>query len=68
MRRAKDPGSSINRYPEDESLVKDASLFAVRHGLQPRLAGYYIKASAESPKDVRLHVALARLQTQRLPC
>jgi tetratricopeptide (TPR) repeat protein len=54
----------INRYPEDENLVKDASLFAVHHGLQLRLAGYYIKASADSPKDVRLHVALARLQTQ----
>jgi cellulose synthase operon protein C len=54
----------INRYPEDEDLVKDAALFASRHGLQPRLAGYYTKASAESPKDVRLHVALARLQTQ----
>ena len=54
----------INRYPEDEDLVKDAALFAARHGLQPRLAGYYVKASAESPKDVRLHVALARIETQ----
>ena len=54
----------VNRYPEDEDLVKDAALFAVRHALQPRLAGYYVKASAESPKDVRLHVALARLETQ----
>ena len=54
----------VNRYPEDEDLVKDAALFAVRHGLQPRLAGYYVKATAESPKDVRLHVALARLETQ----
>ena len=54
----------INRYPEDEDLVKDAALFASRHGLQSRLAGYYTKASAESPKDVRLHVALARLETQ----
>lgn len=54
----------INRYPEDESLVKEASLFAVRYGLQARLADYYTKASAESPKDVRLHVALARMQTQ----
>jgi tetratricopeptide (TPR) repeat protein len=54
----------INRYPEDEDLVKDAALFTARHGLQARLAGYYVKASAESPKDVRLHVALARLETQ----
>jgi tetratricopeptide (TPR) repeat protein len=54
----------INRYPEDDDLVKDAALFASRHGLQPRLAGYYTKASAESPKDVRLHIALARLETQ----
>lgn len=54
----------VNRYPEDEDLVKDAALFAARHGLQPRLAGYYTKASAESPKDVRLHIALARLETQ----
>jgi tetratricopeptide (TPR) repeat protein len=54
----------VNRYPEDEDLVKDAALFAVRHGLQPRLADYYTKASAESPKDVRLQVALARLETQ----
>ena len=54
----------VNRYPEDEDLVKDAALFAVRHGLQPRLTDYYAKASAESPKDVRLHVALARLETQ----
>lgn len=54
----------INRYPEDENLVKDASLFAIRHGLQPRLAGYYTKASADSPKNVRLHIVLARLETQ----
>ena len=54
----------VNRFPEDEDLVKDAALFASRHGLQARLAGYYMKASAESPKDVRLHVALARFETQ----
>jgi tetratricopeptide (TPR) repeat protein len=54
----------VNRFPEDEDLVKDAALFAIRHGLQAKLAGYYGKASAESPKDVRLHVALARIETQ----
>jgi len=54
----------VNRFPEDEDLVKDAALFASRHALQPRLAGYYTKASAESPKDVRLQVALARIETQ----
>jgi tetratricopeptide (TPR) repeat protein len=54
----------VNRFPEDEDLVKDAALFASRHGLQARLAGYYTKASADSPKDVRLHVVLARFETQ----
>jgi tetratricopeptide (TPR) repeat protein len=54
----------VNRFPEDEDLVKDAALFAIRHGLQAKLAAYYTKASAESPRDVRLHVALARFATQ----
>jgi len=54
----------IDRYPEDENLLKDASLFAIRHELQSRLSGYYTKASAGSPKDVRLHIVLARIETQ----
>jgi predicted Zn-dependent protease len=54
----------INRYPEDENLLKDASLFAIRHKIQLRLSEYYTKASGGSPKDVRLQIVLARLQTQ----
>jgi predicted Zn-dependent protease len=54
----------INRYPEDESLVDEAALYAAQAGLAGRLASFYARAVARSPRDVRWSVVLARIQKQ----
>src|SRR5436189_8372 len=53
----------INRYPEDEALVQEAAAYALEHQRQPQLAGYYRKTAADSPRDFRWPMVLARLQT-----
>jgi Flp pilus assembly protein TadD len=53
----------INRYPEDEGLVREAASYAIEHSLQPRLLTYYSKTAAESSRDYRWPVVLARLET-----
>ena len=53
----------VNRYPEDEGLVREAASYAIEHSLQPRLLTYYSKTAAESPRDYRWPVVLARLET-----
>ena len=53
----------VNRYPEDEALVQEAAAYALEHQRQPQLAGYYRKTAADSPRDFRWPMVLARLQT-----
>lgn len=53
----------INRYAEDEALLQEAATYAQEKNLQERLLGYYLKAEAESPRDVRWPVEVARLET-----
>ncbi len=53
----------INAFPEDESLVTEAALFAARYKRQPQLVGYYAKTIQQSPRDYRWSMVLARVQT-----
>ena len=53
----------INRYPEDEGLLKEAAFYAQRHNLQQRLILYYKQTAAKSPRDYRWPMVLAHLET-----
>ncbi len=50
----------INRFPEDEGLVREAATYARKNGQAPRLTGYYAKASTDSPRDYRWPMVLGR--------
>ncbi len=49
----------INRFPDDEGLVGEASRYAESHGLRQRLIDSYVKTAAASPKDYRYQRVLA---------
>jgi Tfp pilus assembly protein PilF len=49
----------INRFPDDEALVGEAAWFADRNGRRQQLIDYYVRTTAESPKDYRYHRVLA---------
>ena len=53
----------INRFPEDEALVREAALYADEHGRRRQLENFYVTTTTESPRDVRYHVVLARVRT-----
>ena len=53
----------INVYPEDEELVNEAALYALRHKRQPQLVDFYSKTIQQSPRDYRWSMVLARIQT-----
>jgi tetratricopeptide (TPR) repeat protein len=53
----------LNRFPEDRSLTEEAAAYAGRYALRERLLNYYAKAAADSPKDFRWPMVLARLET-----
>jgi predicted Zn-dependent protease len=53
----------INRYPEDQGLTSEAALFAGQHALGPKLVAFYVKTVADSPRDYRWPMVVARLQT-----
>ena len=53
----------INRYADDESLVREASLYAASHGRAQQLTAYYAKTEKDSPKDYRWPMTLAHIQT-----
>lgn len=53
----------INVYPEDEALVNEAALYALRYKRQPALVGFYSKTVQQSPRDYRWSMVLARIQT-----
>jgi len=54
----------LNRYPEDESLAREAAAYASSNGVTPRLRDFYTKASNDSPKDFRWPMVLGRIDTQ----
>jgi hypothetical protein len=53
----------MNAYPEDEGLIREASIYAARHALGARLTGFYRKTIADAPKDYRWPMVLARVET-----
>ncbi|HSY91887.1 MAG TPA: hypothetical protein VK812_10980 [Candidatus Binatus sp.] len=53
----------INNFPEDDTLVTEASLYALRHQRQQQLVDFYSKTVAQSPRDYRWSMVLARTQT-----
>ena len=53
----------INVYPEDEGLLNEAALYALRYKRQPQLVDFYRKTIQQSPRDYRWSMVLARIQT-----
>ena len=53
----------LNRFPRDQGLTQEIAAYAGRYSLRDRLLTYYQKAVAESPKDYRWPMVLARLET-----
>lgn len=54
----------LNRFPDDESLAREAALYAQQNGVARKLHDYYAKTAADSPKDYRWPMVLARIETQ----
>ena len=54
----------INRYPEDDALVREAALFALQNNQRQRLTDYYAKTAAGSARDHRWPIVLSRIETQ----
>ncbi len=54
----------INRFPEDESLIREAAGFADHYNSRDKLLEFYRKTQGEAPRDWRWPVVLARLETQ----
>jgi cellulose synthase operon protein C len=53
----------INNFPEDDALVTEAALYALRYQRQQQLTDFYAKTVAQSPRDYRWSMVLARTQT-----
>ncbi len=69
LTRQKDYASAMDQYievlkayPEDDELVREAALYAAAHDGRERLRGYFVKASADSPRDFRWPMVLARIE------
>lgn len=53
----------VNNFPEDDTLVTEAALYALRYQRQQQLVGFYAKTVAQSPRDYRWSMVLAHIQT-----
>ncbi len=53
----------INNFPEDDTLVTEAALYALRYQRQQQLVDFYAKTVAQSPRDYHWSMVLARIQT-----
>ena len=53
----------INNFPEDDTLVTEAALCALRYQRQQQLVDFYAKTVAQSPRDYHWSMVLARIQT-----
>jgi hypothetical protein len=53
----------INAFPEDEALVSEAALYALRYQRQKQLTDFYAKTVQQSPRDFRWSMVLARMCT-----
>ncbi len=54
----------INRYPEDPGVVQEAAAYVRKNSRVQQLSAYYEKAVADSPRDARWPMVLARLNTE----
>ena len=54
----------LNRFPDDDSLVREAALYAQQNVVAKKLHDYYAKTAADSPKDFHWPMVLARVETQ----
>ena len=54
----------INRYPDDDQLLQEAGRYARQHARTDQLLAYYTKTAADSPRDYRWPMLLAKLETQ----
>jgi len=54
----------LNRFPDDESLTREAALYAQQNGVAKQLHEYYEKTAAASPKDFHWPMLLARIEAQ----
>lgn len=53
----------INHYPEDATLAAEAANFSADHSQREKLVAFYRKTVADSPRDSRWAVVLARIDT-----
>jgi cellulose synthase operon protein C len=53
----------INNFPEDDALVTEAALYALRYQRQQQLVDFYAKTVVQSPRDYRWSMVLTRIQT-----
>jgi predicted Zn-dependent protease len=53
----------INNFPEDDILVTEAALYELRYQRPQQLVYFYGKTVAQSPRDYRWSMVLARVQT-----
>src|SRR5262249_11581461 len=53
----------LNAYPEDEGLINESALYALRYKRQKQLVDFYAKTVQQSPRDYRWSMVLARIYT-----
>ncbi len=53
----------LDRYPEDQALVREAARYAAAHERRRQLVERYTKAASDAPRDFRWPMVLARLET-----
>jgi hypothetical protein len=53
----------LSAFPEDDTIAQSAGLYALRYGRQAQLVGFLNKTVAESPRDSRFAILLARTDT-----
>jgi tetratricopeptide (TPR) repeat protein len=53
----------LNAYPEDEGLITESALYALRHQRQKQLVDFYAKTVQQSPRDYRWSMVLGRIYT-----
>ena len=70
LTRMKDCPGAVDQYieliinfPEDDTLVTEAALYALRYQRSVQLVEFYSKTVAQSPRDYHWSMVLARIQT-----
>ena len=53
----------ISAFPEDPSIAQNAALYALQYNRQPQLSAFLNKTVADSPRDSRFAITLARVDT-----